>query len=259
MATASRSPALPISSQIMEPIMNLIHALSAALLASCLAVPSSPSFEALKAPNGSIPSATEDISISTGGDAEASLFDVLRAVSMSSGVEFIADSDLTSMLKSSPSGFHGDFSIPASEAWTVVEHAAIQSGFCLSALHMGESKLVAVHNREESRKMDRWKYSSVGVEELDYVALHPSFLFELNMELPNLDTRSIANQLRAFQRERSNLRVVPVGSNDLVLVGVGIEVNYIARMLLKTNERAGERVLDADDASGEDEATAEDC
>jgi len=243
----------------MEPIMNLTYILSAAFLTSCLVVPSSTPLKAAQAPSESIPPASEDITISTGGDAQASLFDVFRAVSAASGVEFIADSEMTIMLKSAPSGFHGDFTIPASEAWTVVEHAAIQSGFCLSALHMGESKLVAVHNRGESRKMDRWKYSSVGVEELDYVALHPSFLFELNMELPNLDTRALANQLRAFQRERSNLRVVPVGSNDLVLVGVGLEVNSIARMLLKTNERAGARVREADDASSEEQATTEDC
>ena len=243
----------------MEPIMNLTHALSAALLASCLAAQSSPSLEAVKASNGSIPPATEDITISTMGDAEASLFDVLRAVSAASGVEFIADSDLTIMLKSSPSAFHGDFTIPASEAWTVVEHAVIQSGFCLSALHMGETKLVAVHKSDESVKKDRWKYSSVSVEDLDYVALHPSFLFELNMELSNLDTRVIATHLRGFQRKGSSLGVVPIGSNDIVLIGVGLEVNSIARMLLKTNERAGERVLEADDAPGEEQATAEDC
>jgi len=221
--------------------MHLTQILPVALFASCLATSSSTSFGSAEPSNDGIPPATEDISITAGSDAGASLFDVLGAVSAASGVELIADPELTIMLKSQASGFHGDFTIPASEAWTVVEHAAVQSGFCLSALYMGESRVVAVHNRGDSSKMDRWKYSSVGVEELDFVALHPGFLFELNMELSNLDTRSLSNQLRAFRREGSNLRVVPVGSNDLVLVGVGIEVEPIARMLLETNERAGKR------------------
>ena len=235
--------------------MNLTHLLSAAFLTSCLVVPSSS--DVLEAPSGSIPPATKDITISSRSDGPSTLFDVLSAVTEASGVELLADSNSTIKLKSSPSGFHGDFTIPASEAWTIVEHAITQGGLCLSALHMGDTRLVAVHLTEEKRKMYTWKYSSVGVEELDYVALHPSFLFEMSLELSNLDTRTLSNQMRGFGRDHSNLQLVPFDSHSIVLRGVGREVESIARMLLETNERAGERVEDADDAPGEDQATAE--
>lgn len=225
----------------MEPIMNLTHAISAAFLAGCLAVPSHSSFEALKVPSGSIPPATKDLTISTRSGEPLSLFDVLTAVSEASGVQIIADSEATIGLQESMSGFHGDFTIPAAEAWTVVEHAMIQGGFFLSALHMGETKLVSVHFSDERRGRYSWKYGSVGVENLDYVSLHPSFLFELNMELPKLETRTLSNHLRGFHRDHPRMEVVPVGSDALVLRGIGRDVDSLARMLLETNERAGER------------------
>ena len=241
----------------MEPIMNLTHILSAAFLTSCLVVPSSPSFKAMEAPSGLIPPATKDITISTRSDEPLSLFDVLSAVTEASGVEVLADSESMIKLKSAPSGFHGDFTIPASEAWTIVEHAITQGGLCLSALHMGDTRLVAVHMADDRGKMYSWKYSSVGVEELDYVALHPSFLFEMSLALSNLDTRTLSNQMRGFGRDHSNLQLVPFDSHSIVLRGVGREVESIARMLLEANERAGERVEETDDAPGEDQATAE--
>ena len=237
--------------------MNLTHILSAAFLTSCLVVPSSSSFKAMGASSGLIPPASEDITISARGDEPLSLFDVLSAVTEASGVEVLADPESMIKLEGTPSGFHGDFTIPASEAWTIVEHAITQGGLCLSALHMGDTRLVAVHMTEDKRKMYSWKYSSVGVEELDYVALHPSFLFEMSLALPNLDTRTLSNQMRGFGRDHSNLQLVPFDSHSIVLRGVGREVESIARMLLETNERVGERVEETDDAPGVDQATAE--
>ena len=243
----------------MEPIMNLSHILSAAFLTSCLVVPSSLSFKAMEAPSGPIPPATKDITISARGDEPLSLFDVLSAVTEASGVELLADPESMIKLESSPSGFHGDFTIPASEAWTIVEHAITQGGLCLSALHMGDTRLVAVHMTEDERKMYSWKYSSVGVEELDYVALHPSFLFEMSLALSNLDTRTLSNQMRSFGRDHSNLQLVPFGSHSIVLRGVGREVESIARMLLETNERADESSVEVSAGSSGDQSAAEDC
>lgn len=243
----------------MEPIMNLSHILSAAFLTSCLVVPSSSSFKAMEAPSSPIPPATKDITISARGDEPLSLFDVLSAVTEASGVELLADSESMIKLKSSPSGFHGDFTIPASEAWTIVEHAITQGGLCLSALHMGDARLVAVHMTEDNSKMYRWKYSSVGVEELDYVALHPSFLFEMSLGLSNLDTRTLSNQMRGLGRDHSNLQLVPFDSHSLVLRGVGREVESIARMLLETNERAAESSVEVSAGSSGDQSAAEDC
>ena len=233
--------------------MNLTHILSAAFLTSCLVVSPSSPLKAVEAPGGPIPSATKDLTISSGSDGPSTLFDVLSAVTEASGVELLADSNSTIKLKSTPSGFHGDFTIPAREAWTIVEHAITQGGLCLSALHMGDTRLVAVHMTDDKAKKYSWKYSSVGVEDLDYVALHPSFLFEMSLALPNLDTRTLSNQMRGFGRDHSNLQLVPFDSHSIVLRGVGREVESIARMLLETNERAAESSVEVSAGPLEDQ------
>jgi len=237
--------------------MNLPHILSAAFLTSCLVVPSSSSLTAIEASGGAVPPATKDITISTGSDGPSTLFDVLSAVTEASGVEVLADSDSTRKLKTSPSGFHGDFTIPANEAWTIVEHAITQGGLCLSALHMGDTRLVAVHVADDKEKMRSWKYSSVSVDQLGYVALHPSFLFEMSLELSNLDTRSVSNHMRGFGRNHGDLQLVPIGSHSIVLRGVGREVESIARMLIETNERADSSEV-VSDGSEEGQGAAED-
>ena len=236
--------------------MNLTQTLSASLFACCLAVPAS--FEVMGDSSGPIPPATEDIFISTLGEEPSSLFDVLSAVAKASGVQVHADSDMTARLKCTPSGFHQDFILSAGEAWKVAELMLKQYGFILSALHMGEAKVVAVHH-VGTRQQYGWNYHSVSVEELDYVAAHPNFLFEVNMDIANLDVQESANRMHQYGIDRRLLQVIPVGSKDLMLRGTGSEVCSIARMLLETNERAGERAEQASKGPSEDQSATEDC
>ena len=240
----------------MEPNMNLTHALSAVLFTCCLAIPAS--LEVMGDSSDPIPPATEDILIATQGEEPSSLFDILSAVAKVSGVQVHTDFDITARLKATPSGFHRDFTLSASEAWKVAELILKQDGFVLSALHMGDAKVVAVHNVDDRRAYG-WEYRSVSVEDLDYVAAHPSFLFEVSVDIANLDVQESANRLQLYGLDRRLLQVLRVGSKDLMLRGTGSEVSSVARMLLETNERAGERVEQASKGPSEDQSATDDC
>ena len=214
--------------------MKLTHVFFVALLASCQTVQTS--FGVMNASSGPIPPATQDITVSREGHA-TTLFDLLSAVAESSGVQVLFEAHVRTLLRGHWGFFDRSVTITADEAWTVTEHALVQLGFHLTALHMGETKVIAVH--ESSQYVAVHDSMKVNVEELDYLVVHPGFIFSLTLELPNTETRTMANHLRALGH---NLQCTPFGESSVLLEGLGGVVEKVARQLLEADESNGRRV-----------------
>ncbi len=210
--------------------MKLTHVLSVVLLASCQTVQTSFA-------SGPIPPATRDITVSTEGSDRTSYFSLLSAVAESSGVQITSDFNVNNTLVSRRPIFDRDFTITADEAWTVTEHVLLQKGLHLSALHLGETKVVVVYSMSEPVSVR--ESIKVNVEDLDYLVVHPGFIFSLTLELPNMDTRTMANQLRGLGYQRVELQCTPFGESSVLLEGLGGVVEKVARQLLEADESNG--------------------
>ena len=215
--------------------MKLAHVFSIALLASCQAVPLS--FQVMNARNGPIPPVNEDLTISMGDHELYSLTALLSNAVESSGLQVFMDSDVRSRLSQSGIGFRGDFTVPADEVWTVTELALLEKGFFLSTLYMGETEVITVHRTDRNQMLGSdLEFLEVDVEDLDYLAVHPGFLFSLRLELPNTGSHTAQGQVRGRAFHGVDMRCTVVGDNAVLLEGLGIGVEKIARELLETDE-----------------------
>ena len=215
--------------------MKLAHVFSIALLASCQAVPQS--FRAMNDSNGPIPPVNEDLTISMGDLELYSLTALLSNAVESSDLQVFMDSNVRSRLSQSHIGFRGDFTIPADEVWTVTELALLEKGFFLSTLYMGETEMITVHRTDRNQGLSAdFEFLEVGVEDLDYLAVHPGFLFSLRLELPNTYAGTAKNQVRELRFHDVKVKCTDVGDDVLLLEGLGVGVEKIARQLLETDE-----------------------
>jgi len=216
--------------------MKLAHAISIALLASCQAVPHS--FQVMNASHGPIPPVAEDLTISMGDLDLYSLKALLSSAVESSGIEAVVEADdVRSKLLHSGVAFRGDFTIPADEVWTVTEHALLQEGFFLSPLYMGETKMIEIHRTDRNSSLGlNFEFLEVDVEDLDYLAVHPGFLFSLTLELPNTGAQTARGQVLGQAFHGVDVRCTVVGDHAVLLEGLGIGVEKIARELLETDE-----------------------
>ena len=224
--------------------MKLAHIVSIALLASCQAV--SQSFQVMNASNGPIPPVTEDLTISMGDHELYSLKALLSRVVDSSGIEAVVEmDDVRSRLFHSGVAFRGDFTIPAYEVWTVTEHALLQEGFFLAPLYMGETKMIGIHLTDRSSSLGREVESfEVDVEDLDYLAAHPGFLFSLTLELPDTDVGQVGTGKWNRRYHGVKLRCTAVDKNTVLLKGLGVAVEEVAREFLKSDELNRSRALE---------------
>jgi len=216
--------------------MKLAHLVSIALLASCQAVPQS--FRAMNDSNGLIPPVNEDLTISMGDHELYSLKALLSNAVDSSGIEAVIEvDDVRSRLFHSGVAFQGDLTIPADEVWTVTEHALLQEGFFLSPLYMGETKMIGIHLTDSNQELSSdFEFLEVDVEDLDYLTVHPGFLFSLKLELPNTGSHEARRRARGQAFHGVGVRCTVVGDNSVLLEGLGIGVEKIARELLETDE-----------------------
>ena len=188
-----------------------------------------------------LPPAAAEVFIRSGGDRETSLLEAITETAEASGVQVHTDASVAGRLCELPAGFDRDFTIPAEDAWAVTEHALMQSGFVLSVLRHGGTHVVAVKSaRSELNQVDA-VFQAVTVEDLEYVREHPAILFELPLELSNIDVRTTSRELRMLINADGSFQCVPLGVNDIILKGVGHRVGAVAELLLSVNERAGAR------------------
>ena len=104
--------------------MTLYHLFSTALLSTCLLVSTHggpPKAEEL------IPPAQADLHFRVGGEDETSLLAALGAVAEASGTHFQMDSVTARGLRETAVGFDRDLTVPAEEAWAVIEQALLRA------------------------------------------------------------------------------------------------------------------------------------
>jgi hypothetical protein len=216
--------------------MKLAHLVSIALLASCQVVPHS--FQVMNASKVPIPPVNEDLTIAVGDKDYYSVSAILSSAVELSGIDVAFDGDVRSLLRHSVIELREDFTIPADEVWTVTEHILLQKGIYLSALYLGETKMIVVHNSDYNQgDFEGAELLELDVGDLDYLAVHPAFLFSLTLELTDTDvrlypTRDICN--RSYHDVQ--LRWTKVGKNTVVLEGLGFAVEKVARKLLETDK-----------------------
>ena len=233
--------------------MKLAHIFSIALLASCQAVPhsfevlSGSNCRAIDASSGQIPPATKDVTIHTHFKNRTSYLSLLTAVAESSGVQLVLYGGVKSKL-SQGINFERDFTIPADEAWIIMENVLMQGGFHLSALHLGEAKVVTAYSIAKDglgSSIDPVSVRGtikVNKEELGYLASHPAFIFSLTLELPNTDIPGLVTELRSLGYHSRELRCLPLGEGVLVLEGLGGVLEKVARRLVDADEHNGRRI-----------------
>ena len=219
--------------------MNLTPVLFTALVAAGLLSPSTP--VDVQSKGYELPPASSEVFIRSGGERETSLLEAITMTAEASGVQVHTDAAVTSRLSKLSAGFDRDFTISAEDAWAVTEHALMQSGFVLSVLRHGGTYVVAVKDGRESLNEVDSVFQAVRVEDLGYVREHPAILFELSLELENIDVRTTSRELRMLISDDGSFQYIPMGTHDLLLKGVGHRVGAVAELLLSLNERAGKR------------------
>jgi hypothetical protein len=175
-----------------------------------------------------------DFAITVEAPARSSLRRLLEEVAESSGVQLLITSEAKRGI-GCPIGFKRDFTIPAEEVWTITEHALLQGGFYLSALHLGESKIICAHKSSNSDALELGSIE-VGIEDLDYLAVHPGFLFSMSLELPNTQASTVADREGGREYHGVELRCTPVGTHRVLLEGLGVGVEKVARELVEIDE-----------------------
>jgi len=221
--------------------MKLAHVFSIALFASCQAVPHS--FGVMNASNGPVPSVNEDLTISMGDQDYYLVSALLSSAVELSGIEVVIDAGVRSRMRHSVIELREDFTIPADEVWTVTEHILLQKGIYLSVLYLGETKMIVVHDSATNQgDFKGAEFLELDVENLDYLAVHPAFLFSLTLELPDTDVRLATRDIWDRSYHGVKLRCTPVGKNTVLLEGVGFGVEKVARKLLETDELNRRRV-----------------
>ena len=221
--------------------MKLTHVFSIALLASCQAVPHS--FQVVNASNGRVPPVSEDLTI-TMGDQDYYLVSALLSSAVElSGIEVVFDDGARNRLHHSVIELRGDLTIPADEVWTVTEHVLLQESIYLSALYLGETKMIVAHSADRNQGWFKdVQLLELDVEDLDYLAVHPAFLFSLTLELPHTDAHLATRDFFDRRCHGVKLRCTAVGKNTVLLEGLGFGVEEVARELLRTDEHNGRRI-----------------
>ena len=220
--------------------MTLYHLFSTALLSTCLLVSTHggpPKAEEL------IPPAQADLHFRVGGEDETSLLAALGAVAEASGTHFQMDSVTARGLRETAVGFDRDLTVPAEEAWAVIEQALLQAGYAVSLVNRGATTVLAVRSVER-RKALGMTYTRISVDELELAKMHPAVLFEVNVPLLALDSRTLSNHLRGLRAEDRFTRSSSLGGRALLIRGVGSEVFSLASFCIESDDGAVRRVAE---------------
>ncbi len=220
--------------------MSLYHQFFVALLSTCLLV-STP----VDPPRAEkfIPPAQGDLFFRAGGEDGTSLLAALSAVAEASGAHLQMDSVTARGLRETAVGFDRDLTVPAAEAWAVIEQALLQADYALSLVNRGERTVLAVRSVGRPAVLGM-AYTRISVDELSLAKMHPAVLFEVNMALSALDSRTLSNHLRGLLAGDHFTGCSYLGGRDLLIRGVGSEVFSLASFCIESDERAMRRAVE---------------
>ena len=220
--------------------MTLYHLFSAALLSACLLVSTPvdpPRAEKL------VPPAQGDLFFRAGGEDGTSLLAALSAVAEASGAHLQMDAVTARRLRETALGFDRDLTVPAADAWAVIGQALLQADYALALVNRGEMTVLAVRSVGRPTALGM-AYTRISADELSLAKGHPAVLFEVNLALSALDSRTLNNHLRGLHEEDHFTRTSSLGGRDLLIRGVGSEVFSLASFCIESDERAMRRAVE---------------
>jgi len=204
------------------------------------------------------PRPTEGISIRSGGEGMNHL-QLARVFSDVTGLNLVLSSEAAHELEGRPVQLLGDFEIPPSQVYPVVESMLLEAGFYLSEIGNGAPHVYMLRSIEASRRVTPKNNARfVDADHIQAYRDHPAVIVQTVLHL-EMDARQLTNSLRSLLTDANTQAAIPVGmTNSIVLVGYGRDVAELADLLLDADAVHRARMEEEAEARASEEASAED-
>ncbi|MEE2940153.1 MAG: secretin N-terminal domain-containing protein [Planctomycetota bacterium] len=217
--------------------------LSAALLASALlpgsATPVATDIDSL------FPPATKAMVVTSGPDSEKfTYYDLVRQYAQATDQEVSMTEATKEHLRSRSVDLSRSF-VPVEQVQHTFETLLASAGFVLSPPKVPEVPIIGIWSKEGPEAIAlRGDTTFLEADQVARAAKHPAVLFTTTIDLPNTDTRQLANSLRTLIVDSNTQQMVPAGtSNSMVLVGLGEQIAGFAEAVREIDEAAGRERL----------------
>lgn len=217
--------------------------LSAALLASAL-LPGS-STPVARDLDSLFPPATKAMVVTSGPDSEKfTYYDLVRQYAQATDQEVSMTEATKGLLRSRSVDLSRSF-VPVEQVQHTFETLLASAGFVLSPPKVPEVPIIGIWSKEgPERSALRGDTTFLEADQVARAAKHPAVLFTATIDLPNTDTRQLANTLRTLIVDSNTQQIVPAGaSTSMVLVGLGEQIAGFAEAVREIDEAAGRERL----------------
>jgi hypothetical protein len=234
--------------------MKLVLSLTFLCCASCAAPTSSHSSIAAKDFGGSGPSiaadpfplAKEGFKLAPSADAGPKLSTLFNEMERVTGVHFLVDQDVQTLLLKAPVRITSPLDVPAPQAWPVFESILAFNQLVLKPLNMEEPRLIGVRMLTgPSRASVTDTAMLIRSDELSTWARHPACLVTTMLDLESVDVRDLSNSIRQVLNDTNTAQVVPAGNTNLLIVtGLGPKVSALCDQMQRCNESERKRLAE---------------
>ncbi len=135
----------------------------------------------------------------------------------------------------------GPLRVPQQSVQPFVE-GVLAGEFVLAPKAYGELRLLAIHGlRTAARTMVAADTIVIPATDLPLARAHPTVLFTVLLNLPNVDVRVLSNALRQVITEPNLQRLVPVAAGSFWITGPGPWVADVGELVLEVEARQSTR------------------